>query len=197
KAVADIAEDSHTHVLSDEVYRDFILDDAPPVMSSISPLALSTCSLSKFYGSGALRIGWLMGDSKLIKRARRMNDYLAVTASCAGETYAAQILAKRDWFVDRVREISARNYPLVKQWLDKRGDLEAVMPRYGLIVYLRIIKNIDSMKLAETLLTKYHTILSPGRFFGEEDHFRIGIGGEKDNLMGAFENLGTALDELG
>jgi aspartate/methionine/tyrosine aminotransferase len=64
-------------------------------------------------------------------------------------------------------------------------------------VFPRIITEIQTMELAELLLSKYSTILSPGRFFGEERHFRLGLGGEADSLKGALENLGTALDELG
>lgn len=197
KGISEIAEDTQTYVLSDEVYRDFILDDAAPVLSSLTGYGISTCSLSKFYGAGALRIGWLTCSSEMTTRARRMNDYLAVTPSCAGETYAAQILEKRDWFVERVREITANNYPIVRKWLRGREDLHVVLPSYGFIVFPRSINNIDSMKLAELLLSKYSTILSPGRFFGEEGHFRLGIGGEADSLRGALENLGAALDELG
>ncbi len=197
KGICEIAEDTKTYVLSDEVYRDFILDNAAPVLSSLTQYGISTCSLSKFYGAGALRIGWLMCSSEMTTRARRMNDYLAVTPSCAGETYAAQILGKRDWFVERVREITASNYPIVREWFRGREDLEVVLPGYGFFVFPRIIKEIQTMELAELLISKYSTILSPGRFFGEKRHFRLGLGGEADSLKGALENLGTALDELG
>lgn len=197
RGAAEIAEDSGTHILSDEVYRDFIFDSPPPVMSSLTDLGMSTCSLSKFYGAGALRIGWLMGSPEMVNKARRVNDYMAVTASCAGENYAVKVLEKREWFAGRVKNIMSRNYPIVRAWLEGREDLDFVMPRYGLIVYPHIKNDIGTMKLAELLLEKYGTILSPGRFFGQEDHVRIGIGSEESRLRQALDNVGSALDDLG
>jgi len=35
----------------------------------------------------------------------------------------------------------------------------------------------------------------PGRFFEMPQHFRIGIGGETENLREGLERLGHALDE--
>jgi aspartate/methionine/tyrosine aminotransferase len=196
KAVSEIAEDNQINVLSDEVYRDFMMEDAPPPLFTQTPLAISTCSVSKFYGSGALRVGWAMCPPEFGDRARKLNDYLLAANSCAGENFASLILEKRDWFVEKVREITQRNYPIVRGWVEKREDLEWVEPKYGVICFPRLKNGGDSMKLAEHLLDKYRTLISPGRFFGYEDHFRIGFGADEDMLKGGLENLGHALDDL-
>jgi aspartate/methionine/tyrosine aminotransferase len=81
--------------------------------------------------------------------------------------------------------------------MEGRSDLEWVEPRYGVIAFPKILGGFDSMKLAMLLLDKFRTMISPGRFFGPEDHFRIGFGGEEGMIKGGLENLGLALDELG
>ncbi len=193
-AIREIADENEIHVLSDEVYRDFILEDAPPTFSSLSEFGISTCSLSKFYGSGSLRIGWAMCNPEIIGKARKINDYLLVSNSCASETFAAMILEKRDWFVDKVKKIMSSNYPIITKWMESRDDLEWIVPKYGLIGFQRLKEDVDTMELAEHLLSKYRTIISPGRFFGCENHIRIGFGGEKENLIKGLENVGLALD---
>ncbi|MEE9150491.1 MAG: aminotransferase class I/II-fold pyridoxal phosphate-dependent enzyme [Thermoplasmata archaeon] len=197
KSIAEIADDNNIFVLSDEVYRDFILEEAPPTFSSLTELGISTCSLSKFYGAGALRVGWAMCNPKLVNKARKLNDYILVTNSCAGELYGALILEKRNWFLDKVKGITSRNYPIVKDWVEGRDDLEWVPPRYGVIGFLRLLKDMDSMRLTELLLKKYGTLISPGRFFGAENYIRIGFGGDGDKLKKGLENVGLALDEMG
>lgn len=197
KSIAEIANDNDIFVLSDEVYRDFMLDDAPPIFSSLTELGISTCSLSKFYGAGALRVGWAMCKPELVDKARKLNDYILVTNSCAGELYGALILEKRNWFVDKVKEITSRNSPIVKTWVEGREDLEWVAPRCGVIGFPRLLKNVDSMELTELLLKKYGTLISPGMFFGAEKHIRIGFGGDENILRKGLENVGLALDELG
>ncbi|UCG70878.1 MAG: aminotransferase class I/II-fold pyridoxal phosphate-dependent enzyme [Thermoplasmata archaeon] len=197
KSIAQIAEDNDIYALSDEVYRDFMMEDAPPIFSSFTDYGISNCSLSKFYGSGALRIGWAMCTPKLIKKAMLLNDYLLVTNSCAGELYGAMVLEKRNWFLDKVKETTSRNLPIVKSWMEKRDDLKWVEPKYGVIAFPRLKKDIDTIELTEHLLKKYRTLISPGQFFGAEKHIRIGYGQDSEILKSGLENIGLALDELG
>ncbi len=197
KALSQIASDNNVHVLSDEVYRDFMMEDAPAPFSTFTELGISTCSLSKFYGGGALRVGWALASPEIVDRGRKLNDYLTAVNSCAGESFGARILERRPWYVEKVKGITKTNYPIVKEWMEGRRDLEWVEPRYGVIAFPKILGGFDSMELATLLLEKYRTMISPGRFFGPEDHFRIGFGGEEDVVRGGLENLGSALDELG
>jgi aspartate/methionine/tyrosine aminotransferase len=196
KAISEIADENKTLVLSDEVYRDFMIEGAPPPFSLLSELGISTCSVSKFYGAGALRVGWAMCDAKIVDKARKLNDYILAANSCAGETIGHLVLEKRNWFVEKVKEITSRNYPIVKHWVKSRDDLEWIAPRCGVIGFPRLEREIDTMELAMLLLNKYRTLISPGRFFGVENHFRIGFGGEKEKLEKGLFNVGQALDEL-
>ncbi len=196
RAVKDIAEDNEIFVLSDEVYRDFIMEDCPPTFSSLTPMGISTCSLSKFYGSGALRVGWGMCDSELVERARNLNDYVLASNCCAGEYLGARILHQRDWFVKKVKKIMESNYPVFENWMNKREDLKWVAPKYGFIVFPRLRGDIDSLKLTEHLIKNYSTMISPGRFFGCENHIRLGLGGERKMLKEGLELLGSAMDEM-
>lgn len=196
RAIAEIANDNQIYILSDEVYRDFILESAPPIFSSLTEFGITTCGISKFYGAGALRVGWALCNPKLIDKARKLNDYLLVTNSCAGEVYGALILEKRDWFVEKVRKIRNRNFPILKAWVESREDLEWVPPRYGVIGFPKLMNDVDSMELTELLLKKFNTLISPGRFFGDEKHIRIGFGGDDNKLKKGLENVGLALDEM-
>jgi aspartate/methionine/tyrosine aminotransferase len=196
KSIRDIAEDYNIHVLSDEVYRDFMMEDAPPVFFSLTNLGISQCSLSKFYGSGAIRVGWAMCSPEMGDRARKLNDYVTAVNSCAGENFGSLILENRQWFVEKINAICETNRPIIREWMESRPDLEWVEPKYGVICFPRLKNGGDSMKLAEHLLEKYRTLISPGQFFGFKEHFRIGFGGDEDNLRDGLENLGLALDEF-
>lgn len=196
-ALSEMADDTQTYFLVDEVYRDFMPEEGHKTFSLLTEYGITTRSLSKFYGTGALRIGWAMCDYELIERMRKINDYLLVTNSCASEALAALILKRRDWFVDKVKNITSRNYPIVESWIENRDDLECVLPKYGLIVFPRLKRDVDSMNLTELLLKKYRTLISPGKFFGAERHFRIGLGGDSEKLEKGLENIGLALDEFG
>jgi aspartate/methionine/tyrosine aminotransferase len=197
KAVGEIAEDNGSYVLSDEVYKDFMLEDMPPTISSFTKFGITTGSLSKFYGAGGLRAGWATCAPDIIDKLRKLNDYLLVANSNAAENYGALILENRKFFVEKVKKITSQNLPIVNEWVKSRNDLEWVPPEYGVIGFPRILADIDSMKLSEQLLKKYRTMLPPGRFFGVDDHIRIGFGGEEEMLRKGLENIGSVIDEIG
>jgi len=46
------------------------------------------------------------------------------------------------------------------------------------------------------LREKYETTVVPGDFFEMPAHFRVGIGGDSEDLEKGLERLGAALDEL-
>lgn len=197
KAVGEIADDTRTYVLSDEVYKDFMLEDMPPALSSFTQFGITTGSLSKFYGAGGLRAGWVTCTLNIIEKLRELNDYLLVANSNAAENYGALILENRSYFVEKVKRITSQNYPIVKEWVKAREDLEWVAPKYGVIGFPRLLTDIDTMKLAELLLKKFRTMLPPGRFFGVDNHIRIGFGGDEKMLKKGLENISLALDEMG
>jgi aspartate/methionine/tyrosine aminotransferase len=197
KAVGEIADDTRTYVLSDEVYKDFMLKDMPPTLSSLTQFGITTGSLSKFYGAGGLRVGWTTCSPSIIDKLRKLNDYLLVANSNAAENYGALILENRRYFGEKVKKTISRNYPIVDEWVKTSEDLEWVAPKYGVIGFPRLLTNINSMKLAELLLKKFRTMLPPGRFFGEDNHIRIGFGGDEEMLKKGLENIGLAMDEMG
>ena len=50
--------------------------------------------------------------------------------------------------------------------------------------------------LCAGLRENYDTSIVPGEFFEMPEHFRIGIGGETQNVAEGLKRLGAALDEL-
>jgi aspartate/methionine/tyrosine aminotransferase len=43
---------------------------------------------------------------------------------------------------------------------------------------------------------KYETSVVPGRFFDAPEHFRIGVGGETEDVREGLSRVAAALDEL-
>ncbi len=196
RAIAEIAEDAGSYTLSDEVYREFMLDDTPPVMSSVSQRCVSTYSLSKFYGAGTLRLGWITGTPELKERVRKINLNIIITNNVASEYFATVILENRKWFIKRVKKVREINFPIVEEWVNSRKDLDWVAPKYGVMAFLKVLKPISSIQLSDRLLNEHRTMISPGHFFGADNYIRIGFSGDSMKLTIGLENLGRVLDDL-
>ncbi len=63
------------------------------------------------------------------------------------------------------------------------------------MVFPRLIRG-SSEGLVALLREKYETSVVPGAFFEMPQHFRIGIGGQTDDLRAGLERLSAALDEF-
>src|SRR5215813_13224736 len=64
--IGELARDVGARVLVDEVYRDILFEDAPPVAASLGPQFITTSSLTKSYGLSGLRCGWILCEPNLV-----------------------------------------------------------------------------------------------------------------------------------
>ena len=163
-ALAAAAPD--TLVVVDELYEAFTGDSVLPLLlgsagatlaaSGADPFAahpnlLVLRSLSKTAGIAGLRIGFAIGPAALVDRISRVTgpydiNSFAVTAAFAAladqpyvDGYVAEVLAARDWLVDRLRQAGVRhhvaggNYLLI--WPSRDGHtVEADLRAAGILV---------------------------------------------------------------
>jgi aspartate/methionine/tyrosine aminotransferase len=55
---------------------------------------------------------------------------------------------------------------------------------------------VNVRKLSAHLLRRYKTVIAEGRFFGVDDHFRLGLGGDPSEFRRGLRNVQRALREL-
>jgi aspartate/methionine/tyrosine aminotransferase len=190
--LARLADAHDFHVLLDEVYLDFV--DARPG-HRFSPRFLSTGSLTKVYGFGGLRVGWVVGDPSALAPVKEVSFYLAVNASAPSQLAAIRILAARERFLARTRALAARGRDIVERWLSGRDDVSWVPPAGGLVGFVRLHRVEDTASFAARLLETTGVALAAGEHFGEPGWVRLGFGIEEEKLREALRHLGAALDE--
>ena len=210
RSVGGVARRVGAQVLVDEVYLEMVwVEGAPlpapgggalarPALRSAVHLGsefVVTGSLTKAYGLNGLRCGWVLAEPELAARVWRLNDLFAVIPAHAAERLAVVALAQLDRIADRSRALLERNRRLLDDFLDSRDDLEAVRPKYGTVVFPRLLRG-EVGALCAVLRERYETTVVPGAFFGLPDHFRLGIGCRSEVLEAGLERLGAGLDEL-
>jgi aspartate/methionine/tyrosine aminotransferase len=143
-------------VVVDEVYRD-LQSRPPPVAARRHPRFLTTGSLTKTYGLGALRIGWVLGAPGLLDRVRRVDNLVSV--ECA--TPPALVL-KRIW--QRLPELRRRAMRhIATNLVHLRGSaLDFIDPEAGLTAFVRVGDGDE----ASASLERKGIGLARGSFFG-------------------------------
>jgi aspartate/methionine/tyrosine aminotransferase len=189
--LARCAEQRDFHVMLDEVYLDFI--DARRG-HTFSPRFLTTGSLTKVYGFGGLRVGWVIAAPEALRAVRELSFYLAVNAAAPSQHAAVRILAARERHLERTRDIAARGHAILAEWLASRDDVSCVPPAGGLIAFVRLHNVVDTTAFTERLLERDGVALAPGECFGVPGWARFGFGIEEATLREGLARVGRALD---
>lgn len=194
RAVGEIAREARCKVLVDEVYREAVFEGTPPSAFHLGPEFVVTSSLTKVYGLSGLRCGWILAEPELARALWRLNDLFGVNAPHAVERLAVIALRSLPAIRERALRLLSVNRPLLRGFLESREDLDFVRPPWGTTAFPRL-RNGSVEALAERLRARHETSIVPGRFFGADQHFRIGIGGETAMVREGLLRVGRALDD--
>jgi aspartate/methionine/tyrosine aminotransferase len=195
REIGNIACRVNARVLVDEVYLEMLFEQPPRTAFHLGNEFVVTSSLTKAYGLSGLRCGWIFAEPELAERMWRLNDLFAATPVHVGERLSVLALEQLGGIAARAKARLDKNRELLNLFLNSRDDLETVRPTSGSIMFPRVKRENADMML-DLLTQKYETSVVPGRFFEMPAHFRIGLGGETEELAEGLRRLGAALDEM-
>ncbi|PYQ08743.1 MAG: aspartate aminotransferase [Acidobacteria bacterium] len=187
-------------ILADEVYRGAERDgrETTTLWGSYDRL-LVTGGLSKAYGLPGLRLGWVVGPPSTAGELWGRKDYITISPGALSDRLARAALRPevRARILGRTRGILAANYPVLEEWVGRRGDLfRLVPPRAGAIAYLRYTWRVNSTELVTRLREEQGVLIVPGDHFGMDGFLRVGFGNEPEDLRAGLQRIDAVLDRL-
>jgi len=195
RIIGEIARSLGAHVLVDEVYLDACIDVPWQTSFLLGSNFVATGSLTKAYGLAGLRCGWIFAAKPLAQRMWRLNDLFGVMAAHPSERLSVIALDYLPQIRTRAKKLLGTNRALLKKLLDSRTDLVTIWPGAGTVAFPQLSSG-HADAFCQLLRDKYDTSVVPGRFFDAPEHFRIGIGGETENVREGLSRVAAALDEL-
>lgn len=199
-ALSDLARraaDAGARVLVDEVYAPYVTDPIEgafggPTAAGVANTVV-TGSLTKFFGLGDLRAGWLVADEGFVREARRVYHHLPSVAGTS-RAQAARVLYDGDGLVANQREMLAENAALLAEFADARDDVSGEVSAGCPFAFLAH-ESADGDEVAAAA-EDAGVLVVPGRFFGERDRFRVSLGRAPGEMDRALRALAGALDRL-
>ncbi len=186
------------HILVDEVYHDFTIDSQAPAFM-LGPEFISIGSLTKVYGLGFLRCGWIFARDELISKIREIQLAVEGVGSRVLEAISIIVLENLEQYLRRSREIIAENKPVLFLEIDhliESGLIQGDLPENGCICFPQVTNLSDTDKLCENLREKHGVFVVPGKFFGAPRHIRIGFGTSPGKFSKAIEQFRIGLLDL-
>ena len=195
RRLGKIAEKRGIHILVDEVYLAVADLSCAETAYHLSPAFITTNSLTKAFGLGGLRCGWLIATEEMATRIWLLNDLFGVEGAYASEQLSVLCFVHLAHFVERSRKILERNWSTFGEFLDNTPWIETQQRRLCTTVFPRL-KCGSVLALYELLELRYQTSITPGRFFEMPQHFRIGLGIDPEALAAGLTELHEALQTL-
>ena len=198
RELARIAESRGAYLLVDEVYAPFDdLTDASGVFHGsarkLGGNVVTTSSLTKCYGLGNERLGWMLAPADIIARAED-----AITASCGSLPLShahlgAHAFSRVVALADRARGLLRGKRERVAAWVASRPELTWSAPREGLFGLVTTSRAGDLTTLIERAAHDEGVLVAAGSFFGVPNGFRLAWSIADDKLDEALARLARVL----
>jgi len=187
-ALIKLATERGITLFIDEVYRDFLEGPVGTAYRAGTTVVVAS-SLTKVYGLGGLRAGWLIGSPDLLARAAHVVDLLHVNDPAPMLPFVMAGFDAADRLRERHLAISRDGRALLDTWMQAHPEFGWVPPDGGLCSFPRLPSGFTGSDVHERLLRDEATLVVPGHFFEMDRHVRVGVGAGAVALSGGLAAL--------
>lgn len=200
KELASELKDREATFLVDEVYAPYMRQPSQgqgTAFGGVTAAGLESTvvvnSLTKFFGLGNLRIGWLIGNERFVRRAKSA-QWHAIDVAATSRELARIALSNVERFEQRSRNLLRENATLLHAFTEGREDVTGVVEPGHTMAFLKH-DDADGDTVTRHAIDAGILVL-PGRFFGTPSHFRVSLGTSTKHAEEGLSALGAVLDDL-
>ncbi len=184
-------------LIAGEVYMEF----APPAERShafaLAPNAISIGSLTKAYGLGPLRIGWIVLGEGVAGERDALKDitFLGYVDPPTPALRAGRIaLDNLERLLQPLRRFERESRPLLERWLAEMPGVNGTLGPYGLCAFPAIAGVADTRALSRFLADEFGVTAVPGEFFGRAGHLRVSYAVPEATLVEGLDRLTRGIE---
>ncbi|MBK6694957.1 MAG: pyridoxal phosphate-dependent aminotransferase [Myxococcales bacterium] len=199
REVAKVVADRGGYLFVDEVYAPFddLVDEAGIFHGSarrLAPNVVATASLTKAYGLGPQRIGWVLGPPKVIDAAMDAIVASVGVLPIAWMHRSALALSHVGALSARSRSLLGKKRERVARWMREQENLAWSAPPAGLFGFATLRRSAADLRpVIERGIEAHGVIVAPGSFFGVPNGFRLAWSLPEEQLDEALLRLSTVL----
>ncbi len=191
-------------LLIDEIYLPFDRVGGPlrcRTWRAEAPNIVSVSSLSKAFGLGEHRIGWLFGPAAVVRKAQ-----IALRASTgdlppAWARFALGAIRHLPALASRSEQLIGGKAARVADWIASRPRLTwsggGNSAGGALFCLVRVAEPGNLREAIEAGIERHDVVVAPGSFFGVPDSFRLGWALPESRLDEALRRLDGVLSDAG
>ena len=155
-------------------------------------------SASKAYGLPGLRIGWVVGPSKIIEDIWARHEYTTISATMLSNYLGAIALSSdvRKKLLERARKYIRTGYDIFSEWVRGCGGVfSLVPPQASAVAFVKYNIDVNSTEFVEKLVREKRVFIVPGDNFGLDRFFRISFGLPREYLSQGLNRIQSLMLE--
>ncbi|MGI6245674.1 MAG: LL-diaminopimelate aminotransferase [Pseudochelatococcus sp.] len=189
-------------LLSDLAYSEVYFDDDPPPSVLQVPGAVDVTveftSMSKTYSMAGWRIGFAVGNERLIAALGRVKSYLDYGAFTPVQVAATAALNGPDDCIAEMRATYKHRRDVLVDSFGRAG-WEIPVPKASMFAWVKIpeqFRELGSLEFSKLLVEKAELAVAPGIGFGEhgDEYVRIAVVENEQRIRQAARNLRRFLE---
>ena len=190
----DFAKKNELVICQDMAYSEITFDGARSESILTVDGAKENCleffSFSKTYGMTGWRLGFVVGNSKLIDALRQVEVNVNSGAFHVLQKAAVVALSLEDKDIDSARQTYQQRRDVLVEGLKELG-WEVENPKGGIFVWAKIPYNLDSKEMANLLIEETGIMTTPGAGLGPsgEGYLRFSLIVDKEKLREAIQRM--------
>jgi alanine-synthesizing transaminase len=202
RELVPFAKKHNLFVLSDLAYAEVYFDDDPPPsvlqVAGAMDIAVEFTSMSKTYSMPGWRMGFAVGNERIIAALARVKSYLDYGAFTPLQVAATAALNGPDDCIREMRDIYRRRRDALVESFGRAGwDIPA--PSASMFAWAPIpepFQPLGSLEFSTLLVEKAEVAVSPGAGFGEygEGFVRIALVENEQRIRQAARNVRRFLE---
>lgn len=202
KDLVAFAKKHNIIVLSDLAYAEVYFDDNPPPsllqVQGANDIAVEFTSMSKTYSMPGWRMGFAVGNERIIAALGRVKSYLDYGAFTPIQVAATAALNGPDDCIKEMREIYKKRRDVLVESFGRAG-WQVPSPRASMFAWSPIpepFASLGSVEFSKLLVEKADIAVSPGIGFGEygEGYVRIALVENEQRIRQAARNVRRFLE---
>ena len=202
--VVDFCRRKEIYLISDLAYSEVYFGDTPPPsvlqVPGAKDIAIEFQSLSKTYNMPGWRMGYAVGNPKLIAALAHVKSYVDYGAFTPIQVAATAALDGPQGCVQEVRDLYRERRDVLIEGLRSIG-WEAPSPQATMFAWVPVPKHFEdlgSMEFSKLLLEEAKVAVSPGIGFGEygEGFLRVAMVENTQRIRQAVRNIKAFLQRV-
>jgi alanine-synthesizing transaminase len=191
-------------ILSDIAYAEVYFDDAAPPPSVLQipgaiDVTVEFTSMSKTYSMPGWRVGFAVGNARLLAALARVKSYLDYGAFTPVQIAATAALNGPDDSIREMRSVYKRRRDVLVDAFSRIG-WEIPCPAATMFSWApvpRAFRSMGSLEFSKMLVREAHVAVAPGVGFGEngDDFVRIALVENEQRIRQAARNIKRFFDQ--